>query len=152
MCRLDESFREERCGRCRQVFAICRGCDNGQIYCRPVCASEVRTASKRRARARHQASPLGRKDHRDHQRAYRARQRKLRSSVTDQGSKKVDAPTKVPMPAQLPVTTPVAEAPRGGSDLNGLKRDLVHCAFCGRTSGWIRRGKLRRRDKIRESG
>ena len=110
------------------------------------------TASKRRARARHQASPLGRKDHRDHQRAYRARQRQLRASVTDQGSREVDAATKVSMPAQPLVTTLVNEAQRGGSDLNGLKRDLVRCAFCERTSGWIRRGYLRRSEKARQSG
>ena len=141
-----------RCGRCGRVFAICGSCDNGQIYCRPACSGERRTASKRRARARHQASPLGRKDHRDHQRAYRARQKQLRASVTDQGSREVDAATKVSMPAQPLVTTLVNEAQRGGSDLNGLKRDLVRCAFCERTSGWIRRGYLRRSEKARRSG
>ena len=100
-CRLDESFREDRCGRCRRVFAICGSCDNGQMYCRPTRSGEVRRASKRRARARHQASPLGRKDHRDRQRAYRARHRHLQASATDQGSRKVDAATKLSMPAQL---------------------------------------------------
>ena len=55
------------------------------------------------------------------------------------------------MPAQPTVATSVAELPRGGSDWNGLKRELVHCAFCGRTSGWIRRGFLRRRGKTPEA-
>lgn len=63
----------------------------------------------------------------------------------------MDATPKVPVPAQPTVATSVAEVPRGGSDLNGLKRDLVHCAFCGRTSGWIRRGFLRRRGKTPEA-
>ena len=55
------------------------------------------------------------------------------------------------MPAQPTVATSVAELQRGERDLNGLKRDLVQCAFCGRAGGWIRRGFLRRRGRTPEA-
>ena len=50
-------------------------CDRGHAYCSSACRTAARRASVRAARQRHRRSPEGRLDHRDHQRAYRARVR-----------------------------------------------------------------------------
>lgn len=71
--------REPECGG---LFWICRSCDRGQRYCSPSCRHQARRRQLREANRRHQRSPEGRLDHRDRQRAYRARRR---AGVTDQG-------------------------------------------------------------------
>jgi hypothetical protein len=68
---------------CRTIFYICRCCDRGQQYCREGCRSVCRREQCRAANLRHQQSPEGRLDHRDRQRAYR---RRLKKIVTDQPS------------------------------------------------------------------
>lgn len=75
-----ESFRQDRCALCREVFYICRYCDRGQIYCSPPCRRLGRTASRRRANRRHQQTPEGRKDHRDRQRRWREKNRNKENS------------------------------------------------------------------------
>ena len=62
-----------RCPGCQSVFAICRHCDRGHVYCGTACSSEARFASLRRARRRHRRSPEGRLDHRDRERDRRRR-------------------------------------------------------------------------------
>jgi len=75
-CGLVESvLRVRTCRACARPFGICPSCDRGHIYCSPACRGEARRACGRAARRRHQHSPEGRLDHRDHQRAYRARRR-----------------------------------------------------------------------------
>jgi hypothetical protein len=69
---------------CRALFFICRSCYRGQRYCTQACRELTRREQRRAANRRHQQSPEGRLDHRDHQRAYR--QRLLLRRVTDQGS------------------------------------------------------------------
>ena len=66
---------------CGAVFYICRSCYRGQAYCGDECRAPAQRRQRRTANAKHQRSPEGRLDHRDHQRAYRARCR-LRG-VTD---------------------------------------------------------------------
>ena len=75
---------EKRCPLCKQVFYDCIACHRGQVYCSPACRIQARQASLRRARARHQRSEEGRQDHRDRNRALRARQR----GVMDHSAKK----------------------------------------------------------------
>jgi hypothetical protein len=79
-----EGIRIERCARvpCQVLFGICRPCYRAQWYCGPPCKTAARTESKRRARARHQASPEGRDDHRDREQARRKREAEV-TSVTD---------------------------------------------------------------------
>jgi len=62
-----DGIRVERCARvqCQILFGVCRSCYRGQWYCGPPCKTVARTESKRRERARYQASPEGLLDHRD---------------------------------------------------------------------------------------
>src|SRR3954471_20880720 len=86
----------ERCGFCSSLFALCRPCFRGQGYCDDACRSPARAAQKQQARARHQASPLGRKDHRDRNRDWRLRKRAAtEAGVMDQGSEKLATPGSV---------------------------------------------------------
>lgn len=77
-------LRQRLCGwrECGALFFICRSCDRGQRYCCGDCRAKARREQCRQANRRHQQSEEGRKDHRDHQRAYRERKRR---GVTDQG-------------------------------------------------------------------
>ena len=72
---VDQPLRQKICRQCSRLFAICAACDRGHAYCTPQCRSAARRRAVRAARARHQGSPEGRLDHRDRQRAYRARRR-----------------------------------------------------------------------------
>ena len=69
---------------CLRIFWICRHCYRGHKYCSHRCRQRRRTLQKRAARRKHQRSPEGRDDHRDHNRVYRARRRRRR--VTDHTS------------------------------------------------------------------
>ena len=86
------SFRQVRCGRCAELFFICPPCDRGQEHCGDECAEAAHREAQRAARKRHQSSPEGRLDHRDHQRAYRER---LGLRVMDMGSGELAAPATV---------------------------------------------------------
>jgi hypothetical protein len=96
----------ERCGACGGLFALCRPCYRGQSYCDEACRGPARAAQKKQARADHQASPLGRADHRDRNRELRLRKRAaVGAGVMDQGSEKL-APTAsvwLPMAAIAPM-------------------------------------------------
>ena len=78
-----EEIRRRRCGRCRATFEVCRSCDRGHAYCCAECSGQAREDCVRAARRRHRRSPEGRADHRDRERARRARRR---ASVGDHGS------------------------------------------------------------------
>ena len=78
-----EILRLRACQWCWQPFVLCRACDRGHVYCSLPCRHAGRARSLRAAGRRHQQSPEGRLDHRDHQRAYRAR---CRARVTHQTS------------------------------------------------------------------
>ena len=80
-------LRQAVCGwdACRAIFHICRSCDRGQRYCSDSCQQQARQRQRRQAKRRHQQSPEGRQDHRDHQRTYRQRLLE-KKSVSDQGS------------------------------------------------------------------
>jgi hypothetical protein len=67
-----------RCGGCGQMFAIHVRCRRGHEYCGDGCGEAARKQVSRQARARHQKSPLGRLDHRDRNRAFRAARKAAR--------------------------------------------------------------------------
>jgi hypothetical protein len=134
------------------VFHVCRRCDRGQSYCGAVCRAAAREASKRRARARHQASAEGRLDHRDAQTRYRERCQQ-RAGVTDQGGRELDKSGRLPARAEPAAAVAARSASRGESGSDGVVEravGMLRCAFCGRASRWVRRGFVRRR--WRESG
>ena len=78
---MDPPLRQRACRRCRRPFAVCASCDRGHAYCTPACRAAGRRRSVRAANARHQRSPEGRLDHRDRQRAYRARRARRRYAI-----------------------------------------------------------------------
>ena len=82
---LEEPLRAKVCvsESCGDVFYLCRSCDRGQRYCGEACRSLSRQEQRRRANRKHQGTPEGRLDHRDHQRTYR---RRLQERVTDPSS------------------------------------------------------------------
>ena len=114
---MDQPLRQKSCRHCNRLFAICAACDRGHAYCSPRCRAAGRRRSARAARARHPRSPEGRLDHRDQQRAYRDRRRR----VMDQSSTAALRSTRLPVPDAAPVQPPVA----------------TRCVVCGRTSRWL---------------
>jgi len=71
------AFRGFCCGRCRMQCFACGACDKNRAYCQ-VCSPIRRAETVRIARQTHAKSDAGKADHRDHQRAYRARKRLAR--------------------------------------------------------------------------
>jgi len=114
-------------GECRAIFFLCARCDRGQRYCSVTCRSQARLRQRRCANRRHQQSPEGRLDHRDRQRRYR--RRRMRASVTDQGSLSITCPAlslREPLPARR-----VEAAAESGPGLR------LRCWVCGRPGRYI---------------
>jgi hypothetical protein len=63
---------QKQCRGCGERFVIHVRCDRGREYCGEACRAKAHEEVRRRARAKHQKSPLGRLDHRDRMRALRA--------------------------------------------------------------------------------
>lgn len=120
------------CGGCGERFFVCGPCYRGQRYCSEACRAPARRAQKRAARLRHQRSPAGRADHRDHQRAYRARL----ALVMDHSS---EAPT--PMEILVIAEPDSGQEPAVKERMDELLyvRDGLEpqCRFCGRRSAYI---------------
>ena len=108
-----EGLRPRHCCEpsCRAVFSVCASCDRGQRYCSEACRKQRRVVQVRAAGKRYQESESGRWTHCRRQQTYRERQ--SRTPVTHQ--------------AMAPVTSAVAP----------LRRPLIECAICGRSSPWI---------------
>ena len=109
---VDHLLRQRTCRACSQPFVICAACDRGHAYCSAACREAGRRRSVRAARARHQRSPEGRLDHRDRQRAYRARRRR----VTDHTSPRPRPSGRLSLPDSAPVFRPAS----------------LRCVVCGR--------------------
>ena len=62
------------CERCGALVSICRTCDRGNRYCSRQCSRASRAESSRRSNARYRRTPIGRRNQRRRQKAYRARQ------------------------------------------------------------------------------
>jgi len=133
------------CRLCRQLFFLCPACDRGHAYCSLPCRREGRARSVRAAGRRHQQSPEGRLDHRDRQRAYRAR---CRWRVTHQTS---PTPTSygILSPAALPPSAPggTGSAPEGRTDAppdpvsesgDPAATPAPCCCRCGRAGSFVR--------------
>ena len=112
----------------------------GQRYCSLPCRIQARQQQSRSAN-RHQQSPEGRADHRDWQREYRHR-RRIRASVTDQGSTSIASSGRMPTcdARSARTTTEVGFAAAPVQPLTSLtwqravgKLDplFLSCAWCG---------------------
>ena len=108
---VNQPLRRRQCRECRLPFAVCASCDRGHAYCSRACRAAGRRRSVRAARARHQQSLEGRLDHRDRQRAYRARRR-----VTDHSSPRPRPSGTLPDPDEGADSRPTA----------------TRCVVCGR--------------------
>lgn len=70
-----QELRPRLCRWCSREFFVCSSCDRGVRYCTTACSTLARRRSVQRARRKHRRSPEGRADHRDAERARRARRR-----------------------------------------------------------------------------
>lgn len=137
-------FCELRCRRCRRLAYLCLPCNHGQAYCSPECRLMGKARIHADANARLQTSDEGRLDHRDRNRAYRAR-RNVR--VTDVGVQKladlpicvlandsaasiVDSPAVVVGRNEYESRCKVQGASGAGT--------LLRCMVCGREGSFIR--------------
>jgi hypothetical protein len=123
-----EQGRDVVCARCAVLFFVCRRCERGQRYCGPGCRSAARHEAWRRYARRHQASEEGRADHRDRQRAYRAR-------VTPHGRRGGAIGATVDMGApRLGQRDHAGDHGSGAHDgrLGAIARSSSCCAVCGR--------------------
>ena len=128
----EEPLRQRFCREpdCGLVFWICRHCYRGHKYCSGRCRRKARRQQTRAANRKHQKSPEGRDDHRDRNRAYRARRRRQR--VTYHTS---------PAPSDSDSIDPAEPSPseNGPGSVSGEARYAVHpefepaCIICGRT-------------------
>ena len=124
---VDQPLRQKTCRWCDRLVAICAACARGHAYGTARCRTQARRRSVQRANARHPRSPEGRLDHRDHQRASRARQ-----GVRDQSS------PAVLRYARLHVLDVAAPAPAP-----------LRCVVCGRASRWLIPARWPRVDRRR---
>jgi hypothetical protein len=126
-------LRVRACRWCQRLFFPCRACDRGHAYCSPSCRRAGRVQSLRAAGRRYQASPEGRLEHRDRQRAYRAR---CRLRVTHQASTLAESSAILGAPQRPRV--PPTDPPRGHAEVlpcrgrapGGAARP--RCELCGR--------------------
>jgi len=123
------------CPKCKKVFAICRRCDRGQLYCGKRCSKEARRESRRKSQHRYRRTEWGRKDHRDNERDRRERRRNekrsvgVRSSAMEGGSVRVTAPV-------LYAAAVVSRSSNGGE----FSYEEPCCSICGRPGRFVRFG------------
>ena len=93
------------CIPCGRSFVFCLRCDRGHKYCGPGCSQAARRVSRRVNQARYLQTDHGKMKNREHQKAYRASQRKL--SVSDQSSPPLVTPVEpsLAMPALVPAAS-----------------------------------------------
>lgn len=133
----EQALRVRECGGCGEWFFICRSCDRGQQYCSDECRAEARRGQLSAARQRHQASPEGRADHRDHQAAYR--QRLKAEGVMDQPSAATG--TDCTLVATAPELTEATEQEvTKGDEMSFLRSMELRCRFCDRAAVFLEWG------------
>ena len=116
---------------CGGMFYICGSCYRRQAYCGDGCRKRAQLQQHRNSNRKHQDSPEGRLDHRDRQRAYRAR---LRLRVTDVTSPGGDRSGNIGATwTERVMSTPLAEIfgnrPRLGRHRAAIR---IVCIVCGR--------------------
>ena len=122
MCKPSEANRLFNCVACSRLRLICTKCDRGNIYC-SVCAPERRLQARRRASARYQATPRGKRMHADRQRRYRER-RKMQE-VTHNGSKQIYRRALLERARKLPLPSPPSD-----TEIDSKNR---LCCYCGKS-------------------
>ena len=114
------------------MFLVCRSCDRGHRYCSEGCREVARRVQKRAARRRHQQSPEGRADHRDHQRALRRRQRAVMDHPSGEEAEMAMLPA-----VGLAVSNELDEKETKGELLFFWSPLEPCCRFCGRESVYL---------------
>jgi hypothetical protein len=156
------TLRLARCPRCQALFAICRRCDRGHVYCSPRCSVEARSESLRQARRRHRQSPEGRLDHRDRERARRRRRRIGAPRVGDHPSTPASAsvsvePSRVAAGSAVP-SHPCSADPDppearlyalSSSPLPRYAHRLLRCARCHAQATHFARSRVERGARAR---
>jgi hypothetical protein len=132
-------LRLARCPRCQTLFAICRRCDRGHVYCSPRCSVEARSESRRRAHRRHRLSPEGRLDHRDRERARRRRRRIEAVRVGDHPSATATASVSVE-PNRIAASSAVSSRPQSSDSKPPETRlhALASSPPADETARWLR--------------
>lgn len=129
-------FRSRFCNdpHCQSRFFICSSCYRGQAYCSPACRDRARRDQCRVARRRHQASPEGRLDHRDRQRAFRRRQ----ADRARQGAQKsvTDHTSTPPRPSAMIAPRPMTSLYKASLPPTKVSEGLF-CRFCGRRGEFL---------------
>lgn len=152
------------CPGCLQIFAIHLRCDRGHVYCGKACAAAARRASIRRARQRLRRSAEGRQDHRDRQRARRARLRDSGGPVHAPPPRVGDhgyIPAQDPLtPRQPSVQAPSSQEPSNAGEEVQVVFDLhapraaearatpsaaIRCVVCGGSTQYFDVGSHRHR-------
>lgn len=129
--RESESLRPRRCRGCGEFFLVCRSCDRGQQYCSEGCRDPARQVQMRAARLRHQQSPEGRADHRDHQRALRKRRQVMDHPSGEQAEVEILAV------AGAVVSNAAAEEDAKSEELFIWTPQEPCCRFCGRATVYL---------------
>ena len=131
-----QSLRQASCAACRRIFNVCRPHDRGQMYCSQPCRKKARQRVCRAARARHQATDEGRRDHRDRQRAYRRRQAALKS-VTDPGSHATHGADTLSECFSVQVAVSRAKQVAPHPVKSTMPVGTLKCCLCNRSSHWV---------------
>ena len=121
------------CPKCKKVFAVCRRCDRGQVYCGKRCSLEARREVRRKSQRLYRQTPWGRKDHRDNERDRRERRRNETRSVGVRSSAMVGGSVRV----TSPVLYAAALASRG-SNGGEFNHEEPCCGICGRPGRFVR--------------
>ena len=136
------------CARCWGPFAICWSCFRGHRYCGVRCSIAARMESRRASSRLHQSSKQGRRDHADHQAAYRQRMATRCEIVTDQSS-----PARVGLPTLPESSSPGAmeSAAMAAEPPPGLASGGPSvCMLCGRPGPFIDFPGGGKRDRYRD--
>ena len=136
---MEPTARLYQCILCHKQVKICSTCDRGNIYCAPICATQARKKSLKRAGFRYQTTLNGKRHHAARQARYRMRLSKI---VTHQGSPST--------PQHVSIKS--IENRTENSEIR-QNRSALTCTFCENLiSEWIRNDFLRRRDHKKPSG
>lgn len=125
-------LRGRKCPKCKKRFLICGSCDRGHVYCSKACSRAARLESKRRSNHRYRRKDWGRLNHRDSERAGRARKRNGIRSVGVQTSEVMTGSVRVPMPVLYDAV--VARMSSNGGESGN---EELCCSICGRPGRFV---------------
>ena len=115
---------------CGLMFYICSSCYRRQVYCGDRCRRKARRQQRRAANRRNQQTREGRLDHRDRQRAYRERLRRVTDHTSPGRGRSVNIGEPV---RETERSTPLAEGFQDRPRFERLQSAIRPvCILCGR--------------------